>query len=171
MKGRSFQGEQYDKRFLTICQVKGSQKKVKRNVARFCQRGPYAASCGADDFPVTAGRLSSSSGAFPRFSGRKDSRSVVGEIKRPSGARGGIRGGIGGCRVPEKAPLGSWGERYMLYLPPARATAWSIASSRMRHEASISSSVIVSGGAMRSAVGQKRNHSVSSPVSSLAISR
>lgn len=34
MKGRSFQGEQYDKRFLTICQVKGSQKKVKRNVGR-----------------------------------------------------------------------------------------------------------------------------------------
>ena len=33
MKGRSFQGEQYDKRFPTICQVKGSQKKVKRNVA------------------------------------------------------------------------------------------------------------------------------------------
>lgn len=70
MKGRSFQGEQYDKRFLTICQVKGSQKKVKRNVARFCQRVPYAASCGAartDDFPATAGRLSSSSGAFPGF--------------------------------------------------------------------------------------------------------
>lgn len=125
MKGRSFQGEQYDKRFLTICQVKGSQKKVKRNVARFCQRGPYAASCGAartDDFPVTAGRLSSSSGAFPRFSGRKDSRSVVGEIRRPSGARGGIRGGIGGCRVPEKlrSGVGENGICFTCHLPVLR---------------------------------------------------
>lgn len=46
---------------------------------------------------------------------------------------------------------------------PFAISARSIASSRMRHEASISSSVIVSGGAMRSAVGQKRNHSVSRP--------